>query len=61
MTKPNLTQSPRAIREGKDPNNVDGSKVQLGMDTPGKNDYANSGDSDPWQHQGEKATNQPDV
>lgn len=54
MADSRLTQSPRAIREGNsDPSNIDSSKVQLGMDNPGKTDAANSGDSNPWQYQGQ--------
>jgi hypothetical protein len=41
MAKANLTQSPRAIREGNaEPRDVHSSDVQLGMENPGKKAYS---------------------
>lgn len=56
--KSRLTQSPRALRDSTDdPEKHAKGEVQLGMERPRKTDDANSGDSDPWKHQGETYRN----
>jgi hypothetical protein len=52
------SQSPRALRDStEDPEQYAKGVVQLDMERPSKTDHANSGDSDPWQHQGDEYKN----